>query len=251
MERKLFFHNNYHYGDCLFSLHILNKISEFNNIACEFYCNSDYHFQLKEFTHKNLRVVLSNKKNENSFDLWGGTFSERANKKFHQNFSSHFKCDANCNYEDVYKKMLAIAQLFCEDLNLKCPFKIREDLIFDEEILTLTPFDQKFHYLLINSYCLSGQVKYSPYQQDLVFLDIINKIKSKNKTFITTKKLLDYPCTSDYNFTLVQIGQLSKNCKILLGVPTAPFLVCLNKYSLLNYKNYLQRRMGWSRFLSN
>ena len=53
-------------------------------------------------------------------------------------------------------------------------------------------------------------------------------------TFITTHKLLDYECTTDYNLSLVGIGQLSKRCKVLLGVPTAPLWMSLNKWSLQN-----------------
>ena len=232
MNYKMHFHNDYHYGDCLFSLHFLEKISRSNNIECDFYCKDEYSYQLQEFLPKNSKVSLSKQKKENSKHLWMGAYFEKAHKKAPK---SSLMCGKQPTYEDIYKILLVIFQIQCEELNLNCPFNCSEELVFDEEPLSHNITDIRFEYLLINSYCLSGQVKYSPRQQDLIFLEIIKNIKKSKKSFITTKKILDNPCTLDFNLSLVKIGQLSKNCKIILGVPTSPFLMCLNKFSLKGF----------------
>ena len=219
----------------MLSLHFLIMIARCNDVSCDFWCNPAYRDQLQELIPSDANVFVTSQKHEASFDLWGGNCLKRLQARDPPNYHKIQVCDWNPGYANVCKTYFEMNSLLCKELGVTCPFLMHEDILFNEEVFQKNTLDQKFDYLLVNSYCLSGQVKYSPQQQDSVFLDIIDQIIKKHKTFITTQKLLHFPSTRDYNLSLVQIGQLAKNCKILIGVPTAPFLACLNKLALQQY----------------
>lgn len=244
--KKLYFYNNFHYGDCLVSLHFLHHLTKVNDIECDFGCNPNYHGQLQELISSNSKISLS-KIPQSDFDsvdfrtrsgpnrainlwccpslrrMWGEEI-----EKFPA-YSTKFP-----SMLDLGKVLFEIWKYVCETNELVFPFSDSDDIIFDEDILSQDTLDVDYDFLLVNSYCHSGQMKIAPHEQDNLFLQVIDLLKENNKTFITTHKLLDYECTTDYNLSLVGIGQLSKRCKVLFGVPTAPLWISLNKWSLEN-----------------
>jgi len=234
---KLFnFHNHQHYGDCLISLHFLIHLSQKNKIICNFQCNSSYHKQLQELIPENTNVFLVDCVGENSLDLWGAKLLHKVQEKYQNNYPLY--CENQPQYEDIFRMTYEMWNCFAEDLNLKIPFDNKYEILFDESPLSLS-VDLEYDYLIVNSYCLSGQVKYSQVGQDCIFLDIIDNMERNNKTFITTHKLKDYPSTQDTGMSLVQIGQLSKNCKVIIGVPTSPFWISINKWSFQNCDKFI------------
>lgn len=58
--KQLYFYNNFHYGDCLVSLHFLDHLSKANDIDCVFMCHQGFHWQLQELISDNPRVKLEN-----------------------------------------------------------------------------------------------------------------------------------------------------------------------------------------------
>jgi ADP-heptose:LPS heptosyltransferase len=62
--------------------------------------------------------------------------------------------------------------------------------------------------------------------------NFLQKLKARNKTVITTKKIEDYPCTLDYNLSVVEIGKLAKNVKNVVSVNTGPLHLTMNRWSL-------------------
>lgn len=228
---ELYFHNHYHYGDCLTSLHFLIHLSRVNNIKCYFYCNEAYRSQLHEFIPNDSNLSLIDVCNSNSIDVWGYSLIKKLEEYpfFCQNYPEHI---------DVLKTCFEMWKNFTVSLNLKYPFTKVEDVLFDQEEIGY-PINQSYDVLLINSYCLSGQIRYSTQEQDDIFRNIIHNLQQKNKTFITTHKLDDYPSTWDQNLSLLKIAQLAKNCKIVLGVPTSPFWVSLNKWSFKNCDKFI------------
>jgi hypothetical protein len=132
-----------------------------------------------------------------------------------------------------------MAQCISDELNLKCPMFKDEDYLFNSSVLNEKINLGEFDYLIVNSYCLSGQIKWSPDQQDKEFLKLIDWMKQNNKTFITTQKLENDQCTRDFDLNLVQIGQLSKYCKNIFGVPTSPYLICLNVFAFDQYETII------------
>lgn len=244
--KKIYFYNNFHYGDCLVSLHFLNHLTKVNDIECDFMCRSEYHNQLNEFISLNSKITLSSLPLKD-YDL--------INFKTHSgpNHAINLWCCPSIRrmwgteiekfpaYSTKFPTMLDLGLVLFEIWKYVCqkndfvfPFTGTDDMIFDEEILLKDTLTSKYDFLLVNSYCNSGQIKLSTSQQDDLFIQIIDLLKENNKTFITTHKLLNYESTSDSNLSLVGIGQLSKNCKVILGVPTAPFWMSVNKWSLNN-----------------
>ncbi len=233
---RLYFHNQQHYGDCLISLHFLIGLSQVNNIECEFYCNPSYHSQLQELIPENVSAFLSNSINQNSIDLWGAKLLHKVQEKYKDKYPLY--CDNQPQYQDIFKLCFEMWKCLSKDLELICPFNNKSQIMFDEHPINIV-VNKKYDWLLVNSYCLSGQVRYSQKEQDNIFLEIINKLKEKNKTFITTHKLKDYPSTQDKNLSLVQIAQLSKNCQVIMGVPTSPFWISINKWSFENCDKFI------------
>jgi hypothetical protein len=249
--KKLYFYNNYHYGDCLVSLHFLDHLSKVNGIECEFACKSEYHDQLNELVSLNSRITLSclPRENYDSLDfrthsgpnnainlwccpslrrMWGSEVEQ------FPAYSTKFPTMLDLGFV-----LLEIWKYVCQTNDLVFPFTHKDEMIFDQEVLLNDTLNSKYDFLLVNSYCHSGQMKITPEEQDNLFVQITDLLKENNKTFITTQKLLDYECTLDYNLSLVGIGQLSKHCKVVLGVPTAPLWISLNKWSMQNYIKFV------------
>lgn len=257
---KLYFYNNFHYGDCLVSLHFLNHLTKVNDIQCEFMCLQPYHWQLQEFICDSDRIKLTalpqesfnafdfrtHRNPNNAINLWCCPSIRRLWGEDHKTFPTYSK-----NFPhllDVGLMVYEIWKYVCETNNLIYPFKDKNDTIFDQPILEQDTLVKDYDFLLVNSYCNSGQMKISPQQQDSVFLQVIDYLKVKNKSFITTHKLLDNECTYDYNLSLAKIGQLSKRCKVVFGVPTAPFWATVNKWAMNNcikYVNFTNDKVGY------
>jgi hypothetical protein len=231
------FHNNFHYGDCLTSLHFLIKLSQVNDIKCNFFCNPNYHHQLNELIPENTNVFLVESEYENSLHLWGG--GDFLGSKVREKYDSYpFYCKNYPQYTDVLEMLFSMWKCVCEEKKLVFPFENKKGLLFDESTIEIAQ-EKIYDWIIVNSYCLSGQMNYSPEEQDKIFLNIIEKLIEKNKTFITTHKLKDFPSTQDNNLSLVQIAQISKNCKVIMGVPTSPFWICMNKWSFENCQKFI------------
>jgi hypothetical protein len=238
------FVNNAHIGDCLISLHFLKKLAQKNNVVCQFSCDLQYMGnsvnQLLEFVSDEPRIRILSQPVENSINLWYPVILQRIENSGKEPYP-FYKYGEDVWHGDIFKIWYHIGNQVAQELRLKPAFDNVEEVIFDGELFRrdtlLNGVDgqpQKFDFLIINSYCMSGQVKFTPQQQDQFFDFLIQFIIQNNKTFITTQKLRDYPCTTDYNLSLVQLAQIAKNCKVIIGVPTSPYLIAINDQS---YKN--------------
>lgn len=248
---KLYFYNNFHYGDCLVSLHFLIHLAEVNDIECVFKCHDGYHWQLQELLGTNTRVTLApldegqfhaqdfrtRSGSDRAINLWCCPSLRRLWGEDVKNYTTYSKKFEG--FLDLGETISEIWKFVCKTNDLIYPFKSKFDIVFDEPVFQQDSLDKDYDFLLVNSYCHSGQMKISPQQQDHIFLQIINFLKSRNKTFITTHKLFDIESTIDYNLSLVKIGQLSKRCKVILGVPTSPLWIALNKWTLENCVEFI------------
>lgn len=231
------FFNHYHLGDCLVSLHFLNKLVEINEIKCNFYCNQSYHSQLIELIDLQDRVLLYPSNQVEGINLWCSNILYRVQNKNPENYP--FYCSEQEKMEDVVQMVYKSYELICEENNLISPFKNKIDVLFDEKFLKKNSKIGYFDFILINSDCLSGQIKLNENQKYDIFSKIIENLIKNNKTFITTKKHSNYPCTQDFNLTIGEIGRLSKKCTGVIGFPTSPFWITLNRESLENNVKYI------------
>jgi hypothetical protein len=101
--------------------------------------------------------------------------------------------------------------------------------LFDIDYLKNPEMYGSWDCLLINSSPQSGQFDDDPN----TFIDLTNRLTASGKTVITTQKIDGVPCTRDFNYSLVDIGTLSINCKTIVSINTSPIILCLNQYNMM------------------
>lgn len=120
-------------------------------------------------------------------------------------------------------------------MDIKCPFFSKTDMIYNEECINQTcKHDEKYDYLFINS--KNQSIPFPNFQEDHDYL--INVFKNKNKKIITTAKIYEFPCTTDYDLTVLEIAKLSQNVKNIVSVNTGPMHLCMNKWTINNIDNF-------------
>jgi hypothetical protein len=204
-----------------------------NNVkSVKFACNPGYHIQLRELIPDGYAIELVDQEQENSQSLW--------NRDLHLAMEAKgiscdpIFCQRKTSHHDVMAIMLRQWHFISQELGVTCPFNEPTDLLFDEPQIAREISIENFDALIINSYCLSGQVHLSHSQQDSIFSRLIASLDSQKAKFITTQKLGIWPSTTDVGLSLVGIAQLSKRCRMIIGMPTSPFWMCMNKWSYQN-----------------
>lgn len=231
------FYNKYNLGDCLVSIHFLNKLLEKNNFECNFYCKDEYHKELQPLINSNSKINLNPASESKGINLWVSNILWRVKDVEGENYP--FFSKKYPHLEDVCEMVFKSHKLLCLENNFIFPYNNKFDIFFDEEIVLKDSNIGQYDYIIVNSDCNSGQVHFTSQENDNIFTSIITQIISQGSSFITTKKHGEYPCTCDYGLTIGEIGQLSKNCKMVIGVPTSPFWILINKNSLNNDIKFL------------
>jgi len=225
--------NTKHLGDCIQTLHFLINAAEKNNVVFNFVCNPTYQNQLQDLliNHKD-KIKLTTYINpaEEYIETWVAGYGDYG--------IINDQCIDEQGFTDQSKGFLIHWKRVSDIMKIDCPFLNKEDLIYNQIILLEDKIKNKYDYLFINSTPLS--LEYKNFEEEEQY--IIQKIKKLGKTIITSKKIKDIPCTLDFNLSVVNIGQLSKNVKNIIGVNTGPIHLCMNKWSLPT----LERFIVWS-----
>lgn len=221
--------NTKHLGDCIQTLHFLINAAEKNNVCFKFICNSVYHEQLQELliNHSDKVKLTNYSPGEECVETWVAGYGNYGKINEESIRINSYLDQATCfliHWNNVSNIM-----------KIECPFTIKTDLIFNQQVLA-EPCKHKtqYDYLFINSQPLS--LLYENFNQESILF--LQKLKSKNKTVITTKKIEDYPCTLDYNLTVVEIGKLAKNVKNIVSVNSGPLHLTMNKWSLAHINTF-------------
>ena len=215
--------NTKHLGDCIQTLHFLTNASEKNDVVFNFICNPAYHNQLQELlvNHKEqVRLVNFVNTSEPCIETWVAGYGDYG--------TINDQCLDKDGFTDQSKGFLIHWKRVSEIMKIQCPFLHKEDLIYNQTVLKENKIKNTYDYLFINSIPLS--LEYKNFEEEQRY--IIQKIKSLGKTIITSKKIDDVSCTLDFNLSVVNIGQLSKNVKNIIGVNTGPIHLCMNKWSI-------------------
>jgi len=222
-------HNFYHLGDCIQTLHFLIHASRLNNIGFNFFCNPIYHNQLREIiSNDKINLITDPIGSEYSFDTWIG--AHQYDKISEKSIEEHKE---NADQATFF---LLLWNKLSEMMGIACPFKHKKDMIYDEEIINFPcSHGQTYDYLFINSKNLS--IPFPNFDNDII--DTVKKLINKNKSFITTNKIQNYPCTLDYNLTVLEIARLSKNVKNIIAVNTGPLHLCMNKWTIENVDKFI------------
>lgn len=222
--KTIFCHNSTHLGDCIQTIHFLNKSSELNDVEFEFNCNEKYFNQIESLLNK--RIKFSKERKPNSIETWVNGYG--------RHFEYQLQSNLDNNSKDQSKTFLLHWQEISKLMNIKCPFEEKNDLIYDEEVLNeKCKHDEFYDYLIINSRPLSGQCScYSESQ----FKNLCDRLLHDNKKIITTQKIENIPCTHDFDLNVVEIGKLSKNVKNIIAVNTGPLHLCINRWTVHQIK---------------
>ena len=214
------FYNNYHLGDCLFSVMFLNKLIEnTENLLIGFNCDQSYVPELKLHAHPNIRFVPDGTGTNlwiQADGVWGKYVGE----------CNSFNCFSY--YDDFY---LRLNSGLCSKLGFDNYFNKLEDVLYSNSDLERRRYPD-YDYLIVNSQGHSGQYPYVARE----FSDFVNKLSGK---IITTEKISGFECTRDRNMSLLDIANLSIGCNTIIGVHTAPFVTILNNKSINTVKNWV------------
>lgn len=118
---------------------------------------------------------------------------------------------------------LAHHRWVAEQLGLRSPFTIRENLLFDYPALNPNGVGGTYFYdfLIINSEPCSGQ--FAPMRQHGTgYLDDFARKLAKQFTVITTNPVPGVECTRDTKKSITDIGRLSLLCRNHIMVATGP-----------------------------
>lgn len=239
--RELNFHIEKGHGDSIQALHFLTKLCEKNpTIKCNIYINAEHKKQLNELV-VGTNVCIVDQIYPDSIGIWGGELLHHVQAKDPENYPIFCKEPNNVHLESYFALCYEMDNTFIEMVypDLNKAFQNYYELLLDEDMFKKDIVEEKFDYLIINSHPVSSIMKISASEQDAEFLKLCNHLVSKGKKIITTLKIEGFPSTQDYNMLLTDIGKLSKNCKFIVGIPTSPFLICVNKLSFNSVEKFI------------
>jgi hypothetical protein len=185
---------------------------------------------------------MSETKADNAIDVW---WCDPFNRIKSEDYLPYFTCSFNHGYRNLHGMIYAGLDKLCKELNLEPAFDSPYDLIFDEDIFKQTS-KFSFDFLVVNSDFFSNQLILSQSEKDLLFFDFAETLNDNGYSFITTKKIDQYDCTADYDMSLIKIGQMAKNCKTIVGLPPAPFVVCQNKPAIEACDRFINFTHDWN-----
>jgi hypothetical protein len=198
-------------GDCLLQAHFMRKaVEKYPNIIFNFHLIDKHWDQTKEYIEDipQINLLPYSTVPDKHLRGWVGQFG-----------IPQLPCPLDGLRLNSYK-------LLCEKkMGIESPFKTVEDLLYDNPKLKDGYDTKQFDIVLVNSDGQSNQTSSNNEEDYEIF---IKKAYNKGLSVITTKKLKDYPCTSDYNLSVMGIGALSIKSKAIVGVGTGAIQCCLN-----------------------
>lgn len=209
-ENEVHTHIHYHFGDNVIHILFLSKLAKQNpHINFYHYCKRQYIDELLPYVNVfgNLYIRSLESRPYYSLNAW---------KNYKGDWErSDFKNNVVMYYIDFFER-------FSNKISIENPIKSEGDFLFDADLLIDCNVDGSYDYLVVNSIPLSGQFNC------VTNLDKFVHDLSASSKVITTRKLNGIPCTSDFGYSMFQIGCLAKSCKNLLMVSTGPSWYPLN-----------------------
>lgn len=209
-DNEVHTHLHYHFGDNVIHILFLSKVALQNpHINFFHYCKKQYINELEPYVKElsNLYIKGLESRPYYSLNVW-------------KNFRGDWE-RAECK-NNVIEYYIDYFERISKKISVDNPLKTEYDFLFDGELLIDHDVSGNYEYLVVNSIPLSGQFNLvSKFDEYIFNLSATSKI-------ITTRKLDGIPCTTDFGYSMFQIGCLSKSCKNLLMVSTGPSWYPLN-----------------------
>lgn len=227
---NLTFYNEYHQGDCIYHTHfcnlILDRYPEVDNITN--YFHQSYIDQSNDFVKDMYRNRIVNKSLDNR-DEYKKHINSWINR---DNMFNDWVVNPPNYFDDLYAD---VYNSIITECGLVSSFT-GSDLLLDD--ISTDHFD-KYDILLVNSIPHSGQWNYNGAEFDKFLFEC----KERDLNIITTAKSVahpDIPTTTNSGYvTLYDIYKLSTKCDNIIGIHTSPFIVSVNKTSMVNASNII------------
>ena len=233
------FLNVYHLGDDVFLMIYLYNCKQYiidNNITINYYINSQYIDQIKEFICcSNINILDIINAPHDAINTWIGS----------SNYELHHGTMGNLDkaFNEFLAKFLSqvgsvaglppMLEFTYTDENLLTRYNGLKDRYKNNEIL------------IINSNPQSFQYDYEANKSD--WIAMINKLSEKYK-IVTTNKIENIACTMDDKLTIKDIAAISTSVKYIIAINVGPLVGCFNTYSLNNINKWyiFDNRVGYS-----
>lgn len=211
-QKNIFTHIRWNFGDNAIHIHYL-KIIAYKHPEITF-----FHFVKKSYIN-DLKFYVNGLNNIIILDLfYCPVFSLDVWKNADQFWFKHFK------KSDFVEFYIDFFDNFSAKIGLENPIKNKKDFIFSGKLfINKSKKFSNYDWFIVNSMPLSGQFK-----SGIVELDDFCVKLSKRFSIITTRKIQDIPCTTDYNMSMCDIAAQSIKCKIHLMISTGPSWFVLN-----------------------
>jgi hypothetical protein len=209
---KYTFLSESHLGDCMLHAHFMRKCVEQNpNIKFDFHLIGKHWDQTKEYIDDipQIKCLPYEDAPFNSLRGWVGQFG-----------IPPLPCPLDGLRLFSYKKL-------SQKMGITCPYKDEYDILYDHPKIKNGYETPEFDVLLVNSIPFSNQIEY----KETDYLNFVDKVIRKGKTIITTYKIEGVPCTTDFNLSVMGIGNLATKCKIIAGIGTGAMQCCLNVWT--------------------
>lgn len=213
--RKINFYNEFHLGDSVFHIHyLLNSLSMNNNVIFEYFIHDQYINEIKSHCIGEDRIKISpiSQTPPNSHNAWIGT------NGFYFNNKNNYK------YNEFYVEWF---NHLSKSIDLINPIVNKKSMLINNERILNNKIDHRYDLLFINSQPHSGQLFYNESDLNKIILDLSNKFN-----IITTKKIKNIDCTLDFNYNLIEIGNISNNVKNIVAINTSPIINCFNIWNI-------------------
>ena len=223
----LSFHNEYHLGDCIFTIIYINKLCRYDrSINIKFYCNKEYHNQLHELIEYTERVSLLQfeKKGESTWinreNLYHG------DKIFKGKYAQYYY------YDNIY---IDFYNYLSNKNKIDLKFVSNREILFDSFEENEDLYSYKFDYdiLIVNSSPKSDQFTFCEKELAIIIKEIARRFK-----VITTKKINGIPCTTDSQYSILEIGKLSCYIRNFICIHTAPHILTINNINIDIIENW-------------
>lgn len=217
-NKIVFTYNPYHFGDNAIDMLLLTKASYLHpGYKFNHFCKKQYICDLQNYVSNfnNINIYPLCERPWYAINTWKNYMGRWERFKNKNDFVEYYKFHFNH----------LINRFGFESYRFKS-----SDLIFNSEFLIDRNHSyDEYDFLIVNSIPLSKQFIDRENSIDALAVELSKKYK-----VITTKKITDVSCTSDYGLSLYQIGCLSKSCKNLLMISTGPSWFCINNETIKN-----------------
>jgi hypothetical protein len=223
-------HNDCRLGDNVFTIHFLNKYLD-SDVLFNYYVHSQYINELKKhIIGENIQIHPYHLVPSDSYNTWIGRDG------FYYRKISEYNFNLDLFYVDFFN-------LMSSNLELSPKFFSNTDLLFDNSNYEIST-NKTYDYLIINSQPMSNQFNYQG-NQFYYLCDLLTKLE---KTFITTQKIKNYECTTDYGMSLIDIGNLSNYCENIIAVNTSPIIRTFTTQNInkINKRFVLDNELSYS-----